>query len=82
MEDSIRLSLFLLAATIFGAWNLYRGLVTGRTWTPAIFRIERQSTPWSYWIAISFLAVFTVAMAIKFICEVSGFSITTPSDHP
>jgi len=77
MYDSVTLSMLLFAAGAFGAWNLYRGIVTQRTWVQAIHQIERRKSPWSYWIAISFWALFTAVLMGAFICEVAGFSIVS-----
>ncbi len=72
---SIALSVFLLAAAAFCAFNLIKGLRTGRTWLRSFPHIDRGASPWSYWVAIAFWIIFTAGFLAAFIGELLGLGL-------
>lgn len=71
----------LFVAAVFCAWNLHRGLRTGRTWLRGFYRIERRDSPWNYWVVIAFWIIFTAGFIGGFISEFFGLGLGLVSRH-
>jgi hypothetical protein len=56
--------LVCLGGMLFGGWNLYQGLSTGKTWHPSAQAMDRNKTPWNYRVAILGWAFGTLAGGI------------------
>jgi hypothetical protein len=71
------ITFLLFVAAVFSAWNLYRGLRTGRTWLRGFYRIERRDSPWSYWVAIGGWTILTAGFIAGFVSELFGLGLVS-----
>lgn len=72
--EQVTIIIMSFGVVLFGAWNLYWGLRSGKTWCAWVWPdIDRRKTPWNFRVAIFGWVWLTLGFGWAFVTQISKF---------